>query len=218
MEGYRQFCGVARALDVVGDRWTLLIVRDLLLGPRRYSDLQRSLGSISPSVLSRRLQHLVEFEIVRRHEGQCYTLTPSGKDLERVVLALGTFGARYLDEPRPDDRLDPRWAMLALKRRFSGARGSGTVGLFVGSETFTARFVQNSIDVWDGAGEALDATIEGDSSAWFDLLSGRARLGALLGRKAIRLSEPRAPAVALLRGLGVDVRSLPRAKSSTEQV
>ncbi|MEL6544490.1 MAG: helix-turn-helix domain-containing protein, partial [Myxococcota bacterium] len=118
MKSYHQYCGVARALDAIGERWSLLIIRELMLGPRRYSELERGLGTISPGVLSQRLDSLVSEKLLERRADQRYALTRDGRELEAVVLALGAFGERYLGTPRRDDQLDPRWAMVSLKRRF----------------------------------------------------------------------------------------------------
>src|SRR5918992_5265891 len=95
--GYRQACGVARGLDIVGERWSLLVVRELLLGPKRFTDLQQALPNASPNALSDRLRELTDAGVVRRRRlpppGQVwvYELTAWGRDLEPVVVALGTW-------------------------------------------------------------------------------------------------------------------------------
>lgn len=127
MKSYNQFCGVARALDVVGDRWTLLIVRDLLLGPQRYGALHRSLTGITTNLLAARLEALQTHGLVARtpipgQKRATYALTPAGERLRPVVLALGAFGAAYMDEPRVGDRVRPRWGMVSLMRRFAPSR------------------------------------------------------------------------------------------------
>ncbi|MFG1925094.1 winged helix-turn-helix transcriptional regulator [Cryptosporangium sp. NPDC048952] len=87
--GYRQACGVARGLDIVGERWSLLVVRELLLGPKRFTDLQQALPTASPNALSDRLRELTDAGVV--HRGRRYELTPWGRELEPIVIALGTW-------------------------------------------------------------------------------------------------------------------------------
>jgi DNA-binding HxlR family transcriptional regulator len=95
---YHQFCGAARALDVVGERWTLLIVRDLLLGPRRYTDLLEALPGITTNLLAKRLKEMTEADLIRREtlpgavRTDVYSLTERGLGLEPVVVALGRWG------------------------------------------------------------------------------------------------------------------------------
>src|ERR671936_950820 len=106
---YGQFCGLARAVEVVGERWALLIVRDLLVGPKRFTDLRRGLPRIPTNVLAERLRELEYAGVVRRRllprpaGSVVYELTPYGQELEEAVLPLGRWGARALGEPRPDE-------------------------------------------------------------------------------------------------------------------
>src|ERR1700690_1771860 len=103
---YGQYCGVARALDVVGERWTLLVVRNLLLGPRRYSDLLRELPGMTTNLLAKRLDEMEAASLVERRAlpppaaATVYALTETGAALEPVVMELGRFGGRYMDQPR----------------------------------------------------------------------------------------------------------------------
>lgn len=121
---YGQFCGLAHALDVVGERWSLLIVRDLLVGPRRYTDLRRGLPRIPTNVLSARLKELEEAGVAQRRalprpQGSVvYELTDYGRDLEPAVLALGRWGARSLGEPDADDIVTPESLVMALRATF----------------------------------------------------------------------------------------------------
>jgi DNA-binding HxlR family transcriptional regulator len=127
MPTYGQYCAVARALDVLGDRWTLLIVRDLLSGPGRFNQIERSLPGISRSLLSQRLQMLERGGVVARHlepDGRTrhYVLTPAGEDLRALVGTLREWGGRWeLDDPRPEE-LDPAWLISSMiRRRRAGA-------------------------------------------------------------------------------------------------
>src|SRR5262249_57474167 len=106
MRSYGQYCSVARALDVVGDRWTLLIIRELLTqGPCRYTDLKNGLPGIATNLLSDRLRHLESAGLIRREEAAppiattLFHLTDAGAELEPVLSALGVWGLRYMTQP-----------------------------------------------------------------------------------------------------------------------
>jgi len=108
--GYGQYCPISRAVDVLGERWTLLIVRDLLCGHTRFNDLARGNPRLSRSLLAKRLRQLELAGIVERLDGE-YVLTPSGQDLRSVVFGLGEWGAKWqFGEPR-DEELDPELLM-----------------------------------------------------------------------------------------------------------
>jgi DNA-binding HxlR family transcriptional regulator len=119
---YDQFCSVARALDVVSERWTLLIVRNLMLGPRRYSELMAELPGITTNLLAARLQTMEADGLISRRDGSParYELTALGASLEPVVVELGRWGANFMDQPRRRDTMNPGWGLLALKRRYRG--------------------------------------------------------------------------------------------------
>jgi len=120
MARYDQFCALARAAEIVGERWTLLVVRELLLGPKRFTDLRGRLHGISTSILSERLSRLEGAGLVRRSfleppaASTVYELTEDGRALQPVVFELIRWGARYLLPSRPGDRQEPDWLRLAL--------------------------------------------------------------------------------------------------------
>jgi DNA-binding HxlR family transcriptional regulator/putative sterol carrier protein len=104
--GYGQYCPISRALDLLGERWTLMIVRDLLVGTTRFNDLARGLPGLSRSLLSKRLRQLEQAELVERLDGE-YLLTEAGRDLEPLVFGFGEWGAKWtFGEPDPTE-LDP---------------------------------------------------------------------------------------------------------------
>lgn len=117
---YPQSCALARATEVLGERWTLLIIRELLLGPKRFTDIRERLDGVSASVLTERLTRLEEAEVVRRSvlpppaASTVYELTDSGRALEPAVHALVRWGARYLLPLRPDERMEPDWMRMVL--------------------------------------------------------------------------------------------------------
>ena len=118
MSGYGQFCPVAKAMELLDERWTMLVVRELLLGSTRFNELRRGVPKMSPALLSKRLQTLTRAGVVERSEDDgrtCYTLTPSGKELADVVDALGAWGVRWIGELGDQD-LDPHLLMWDIRR------------------------------------------------------------------------------------------------------
>lgn len=110
---YRQFCALARALDVVGERWTLLIVRELLLGPRRYGELLDALAGMGTNLLADRLEQLQAAGVVER-AGREYALTRRGLGLRDAVLALARWGMAPLAASTDQDRMRPDWYAVAM--------------------------------------------------------------------------------------------------------
>ncbi|WP_280874414.1 winged helix-turn-helix transcriptional regulator [Streptomyces pseudovenezuelae] len=132
---YDQYCSAARALDVVGDRWTLLIVRELLAGPRRYTDLHADLPGVSTDVLASRLKDMESVGLTTRRRlpppgaAYVYELTPRGRELLPVVQALGAWGQAELGERRPTDAVRAHWFALPMLRSLGemGDLGEGLV-------------------------------------------------------------------------------------------
>lgn len=128
---YRQFCGLARAMEVVGGRWALLIVRDLLCGPKRFKDLQTGLPGIPTNVLSARLHELEDAGVVRRRvlsrpsTGVAYELTEYGVELEEAVIRLGVWGARSMGPLREGDFQSVHALSLGLRGMFDAKRAKG---------------------------------------------------------------------------------------------
>ena len=126
-KSYGQFCALARAMDRVGDRWTMLIVRELLLGPARYGELSAALPGMASNLLAQRLKQLTADGIVSRTEADgrpVYRLTPRGEALEPVLLALIRWGAAYMPEGPGEDVVDERWALLAMRAMLATASGN----------------------------------------------------------------------------------------------
>jgi DNA-binding HxlR family transcriptional regulator len=143
---YDQYCPAARALDVVGDRWTLLIVRELHAGPRRYTDLHADLPGVSTDVLASRLKDMERDGLATRRRlpppgaAYVYELTPRGRELLPVLQALGEWGASELGERRPTDAVRAHWFALPLLRSLEGEGvvevrlEEGEFHLYVGAE------------------------------------------------------------------------------------
>ncbi|WP_437014854.1 winged helix-turn-helix transcriptional regulator [Streptomyces sp. enrichment culture] len=132
---YDQYCSAARALDLVGDRWTLLIVRELLAGPRRYTDLHADLPGVSTDVLASRLKDMERDGLATRRRlpppgaAHVYELTGRGRELLPVLQALGRWGAAELGERRPTDAVRAHWFALPLLRALEAVGGSVVEGL-----------------------------------------------------------------------------------------
>jgi len=168
---YRQFCGVARALDVVGERWTLLLVRNLLLGPRRYSDLLAELPGITTNLLAKRLSDLVDHGIVRKASAgvslsmPTYELTESGAALEPVIMELGRWGGRFMAAPQSDDTINIGWGLLSMKRRYVG--GLTLVAEFdIGGRLFELAFSPGYLAVQERAAIRPDVQVSGSAQAF----------------------------------------------------
>jgi DNA-binding HxlR family transcriptional regulator len=168
---YGQYCGVARALELVGERWALLIVRDLILGPRRFTDLQRGLGKVPSNVLSSRLKELEESGVIERRAlprpsgAIVYELTEYGRALEPIVIALLQWGARSLGDPRPDDSFSVNSFLLGLRVSFrpEAARDlNATYEIRMEGEPFNVRIADGELELGEGPAEDPDLTIDTD--------------------------------------------------------
>jgi DNA-binding HxlR family transcriptional regulator len=174
---YGESCAAAHALDLVGERWALLVVRELVLGPKRFTDLRAGIVRASSNVLAQRLRELEQAGVVRRRKlpppaaTPVYELTEWGQELEPVLAALGRWGARSPHRP-PDAGMGIDATILALRTMFSPAAAKGlraTLALHVGDDRFRARIAGGRMEL--GRGEAPDA----DAT----LRTGQRTLGAL---------------------------------------
>lgn len=116
MSAAGQFCSVARALDLLGGRWTLLVVRELLLGSRRFNEIRRGIPRVSRGVLAERLRALAAAGVIA-HDGEAYTLTPAGRELLGTMAALGTWGQRWLPRRAAREDLDLEPLLIDMQRR-----------------------------------------------------------------------------------------------------
>lgn len=148
---YGQYCGVTTAVELIGERWALLIVRDLLVGPRRYTDLKHGLPRIPTNILSARLKELQEGGVVRRvplmNCGLVYELTPYGRELEPIVLALCRWGSARMGEPGPDDVVTADALTVTLRAAF---RPDAAAGLPAADYELRAGDVALRVQVKDG--------------------------------------------------------------------
>jgi DNA-binding HxlR family transcriptional regulator/putative sterol carrier protein len=166
---YGDGCAIAHGLDLVGERWALLVVRELLLGPKRFTDLKKGLPNASPNVISERLRELERAGIVKREKLpppaslRVYALTDWGRELEETVISLGRWAAR---SPSPSDApvgLDS--IVLALRTLFDPPAGEGlhaSYNLRLGDDRFRIEVSDDEIEVARGEADQADATIDTD--------------------------------------------------------
>ncbi len=197
---FGQYCGVARALEIVGERWALLLVRDLLVGPRRFSDLRRGLPRIPTNILSARLRELEDAGVVERvvlprpETGVAYALTALGQELQPAVLALGRWGAGRLGDPRPGEVVTVDSLVLALRAAFRPERAAGVhlgFELRFGALTLHARVDDGALVAAPGPLEDADLILEAGPSLR-PLLDGTLVPAAALRRGDVRLTGDRA--------------------------
>jgi DNA-binding HxlR family transcriptional regulator len=203
---YGDACGIARALDVVGERWALMAVRELVLGPKRFTDLRNDLPHASPNVLSQRLRDLEEAGIVRHRKlpppaaSMVYELTDRGMELAPVLDALGTWGSR-LPLPGPDATMSYDAHLLSFRTLFDPARAEdfdARVELRLGERTFRATVNGAGFELVAGTHEAPDAVITSDAGTALAVAHGRAALDDAESSGALTISGDRQKAVRFL--------------------
>lgn len=196
---YNQYCPIAHALDLVGDRWVLLVVRDLMLGPRRFGDLQSGLPGVATNVLADRLKKLEGSGVVARRRlpppagSAVYELTERGRGLQEALLALVKWGGETLGEPRPGQHVSEESVMLALWAVFEPLAAPGVREAYevrFGEASFEGVFgvglYDGAVRVSRGAPENPDAVARARIAALFALSSGQESLREVVDRGAFR--------------------------------
>ena len=185
---YGEACAAAHALDLVGERWALLVVRELLLGPKRFTDLRAGLPQLSPNVLSERLRELERRGVVSRRKlpppaaSRVYELTEWGLELEPVIRELGRWGARSPLRPR-DAAMSTDAFILALRTMFDPSTANGfkaSYELHLGEESFGALVDDGRFQVERGSAEEPEAIIEADVGTLAALVFEGRKLGEAL--------------------------------------
>jgi len=203
---YAQLCGIAAALDVIGDRWAPLVVRDLLLGPLRFGDLADGLPGIGTNTLAARLKHLETAGVVQRRlvplpdRGMAYELTAYGRELEPILLALGRWGTKSMGRLSPDAASRSRWivtAMLAFHDRTHRVARPTTWELRLTDGTFTAAADGTSVSVSAGAPANADLVVTSDDGSLLGLLTRRLSVADAIAAGAVVLDGD-ASAIGLL--------------------
>jgi DNA-binding HxlR family transcriptional regulator len=180
MKHYGQACAIARALDVVGERWSLLLVRELTLGPRRYRDLAAGLPGIPSNVLAARLKDLQAAGVLTRRtlpaptDVTVYELTGAGRALAPVLDELLDWGLRYAPEPSGDDAVQPGWALLGAAGRPAALPDGRTCELRVGAEVFYLGSGAGTLAVRRGPAPDGDAVVTMPAGTLYSLLTGQA--------------------------------------------
>jgi DNA-binding HxlR family transcriptional regulator len=190
---YGDACGIARALDVIGERWALLVVRELLLGPQRFSDLRRALPKASSNLVADRLRELDGHGVVRRRKlappaaSWVYELTEWGRELEPIVLALGGWGLRVPLPPEPT--LSATSVLLFLRgcARPDPTAPSATYRLELDDRAWSIRTAAGQVQVQPGEPTAADASLRTTPTTLNDLLNDTTALDAAIadGRAAV---------------------------------
>jgi DNA-binding HxlR family transcriptional regulator len=181
---YGDGCGIAHALDLVGERWALLIVRELLLGPLRFSDLRAGLPGAGPTVLSQRLRDLERAGVIARRDlpppaaSTVYELTPHGAELEPIVIAFGSWALR--SPLAPAGPVSPVSAMLTLRTYFQpSAPWSGAVRVILGDRHYRVRIDAGHAEVTADDGPAGGTSIHTDPDTFVALLAGNEPMTAV---------------------------------------
>lgn len=178
MKRYGQACAIARALDVVGERWSLLLVRELTMGPRRYRDLATGLPGIPSNVLAGRLKDLQAARVVTRRtlpapaDVSVYELTDAGRALQPALNALLEWGLRYGPEPSHEDVGQPGWALLGATGRPTVLPDGRTCELRVGPEDFYLSSDAGKLTVRRGPAPDGDAVVTMSADTLYSLVTG----------------------------------------------
>lgn len=200
MKHYDQYCPIACSLSVVGERWTLLVVRELVYGPKRYTDLVEGLPGIGTNILAARLKELEASGIVAKRKlpppaaSTVYELTPSGERLRPVLHELARFGLRLLGPP-PPEALEPGWLLHALDLSLSARTPAGSLAFEIGDER--ASLVDGAVR--PGLPDEPDVTVRSGPDAFYHLLVEGRRDGVeVAGDEAVldRFLEAFSPATA----------------------
>jgi len=193
---YAQLCGIATALDVIGDRWTPLVLRDLLLGPLRFGDLTEGLPGIGTNTLAARLKHLEAAGVVDRRllplpdRGTVYELTTYGRELEPILMALGRWGAKSMGRLGPDVSSRSRWlvaAMLAFRGEGRRIARRTTWELRLTDGAFTVRAEGTSLILTAGAPDDADLVITAEDAELHRLLTRQLKPAEAVATGAVTL-------------------------------
>jgi DNA-binding HxlR family transcriptional regulator len=186
MRSYDEYCAVAKSLDVVGDRWTLLIVRELMLrGAARYTDLRNGLPGIASNLLAERLRELEHAGVVMREDAPppiattLFSLTPRGEELRPVLEDLTHWGVPLMTEPKPNDAVQSHWLAWALELMLTDRRPDAspvTVELQTGDQPIVIETRDGAIHTRLGSADDPDATVSGPPRPTLGLLLGLLKL------------------------------------------
>jgi DNA-binding HxlR family transcriptional regulator len=178
---YGDACGISRALDMVGERWALLVIRELLLGPKRFTDIREGLPHLSADVLAQRLRDLEEADLVRRRKlpppaaSAVYELTPRGAALEPALIELGRWGGANAAPPTEDMGMSIEAHIVSLRTLFDPALAGdlrATIELRLGEHHYRVTVADGQIEAVRGEATSADATIDTDPGTLIAVLHG----------------------------------------------
>jgi len=191
---YNQFCSLARALDLVGERWTLLLIRELIPGPRRFTDLLNGLKGIGTNLLSKRLKELESAGIIEQESsgasGREYRLTPVGRELEPALVELARWGTRYRNEFHPGDQFSARWNALAFKAVFNREAARGVNEIYevrVDDDVLSIRVKDGQIETKEGTSWDPDLVFECDEETFIALAASEMTLEDATEQNKVRV-------------------------------
>lgn len=209
IRSYGHYCGLAKALDVVGDRWSLLVVRELLVGPRRYGELLDGLPGIATNLLADRLRHLQSSGVVDRDDQGRYLLTEWGKGLAEPVYALGRWAAPLMGEMAEGDAFRGQWLVHPVKALFGeqdSHRPNVTLEIRAEGSPMTVECVDGEVHVRPGQAPRPDVVVTGPPDGIVAVLAGRLDKASAAARGVDVVGDAR-----LLRRLRPTVTSATRA-------
>jgi DNA-binding HxlR family transcriptional regulator len=208
---YNQYCAVARAMDILGERWTLLIVRELLPGPKRFKDLLEGLPGIGTNLLTARLKDLEGYGVVRRATlpppaaSRVYELTDLGRSLEPVVIGLARWGLEFLGASQKEEDRQPAWAMVAVKSVLGAEATAETRESYefrVDDEVFHVRIEDGEIGVRQGSAADPALVVRSDTQTLLAVAAGRAEPAEALASGAIGMEGDREARERCMKMLG----------------
>ena len=179
---YKQYCALARTLDRVGERWTLLLIRNLLTGPKRFKDLLADLPGIGTNLLSDRLKLLERDGLVRKinlpppSEAEAYELTEIGRGLEPAIVELVKWGLRYLGRPKRGEAFRAAWSLLAMQATFRPERARGVSESYeyrIAGEVFHVRVDGGVVTTRQGPAIEPDMVLSTDDKTFLALGTGQ---------------------------------------------
>jgi DNA-binding HxlR family transcriptional regulator len=176
MRSYRQYCSFARGLDVIGDRWILLIVRELLEGPRRYNELLHGLPGIATNLLAQRLQDLVETGVVEQRPDHTYALTEWGEGLRDVIHSLGRWARPLMGRMERDDEFRSHWLVHPIHVLYEGVdrrRPPLNVEIDTADAPMTLRSANGRVRVVPGRHPSPDVVLSGPPDGIIGVLAGK---------------------------------------------
>lgn len=176
MRSYHQYCSFARGLDVVGDRWILLIVRELLQGPRRYNELLHGLPGIATNLLAERLEGLVEAGVLERRDDRTYALTPWGEGLGDVIHALGRWARPLMGRMERDDEFRSHWLIHPIHVLYEGVdrrRPRLNVEVDTADAPMTLESANGRVRVVPGRHPSPDVVLSGPPDGIIGVLAGK---------------------------------------------